>query len=181
MSCVDYLPSFLAELREFQALGTAEDVALDQAQTQLRSGGDGFYVETMTEEALARWESMLGLSSGNGTELADRRFRLLTYMVPQTPFTISRLYEMLADLCGADGYGITWNGDYTLVVRIALASRLSYSSVVALLERVVPANLLLDISLMYNTNDFVGTATHETLSNFTYESIKEEERDTWQL
>lgn len=181
MSYLDYLPSFLAELRQFQAIGGAEDGVMEEAESQLRSAGDDFYVETMTETALARWESMLGLSSGNGTELGERRFRLLTYLIPQTPFTMLRLQEMLADLCGEDGYALSWDGVYTLVVRIALASRVTYSAVVALLERVAPANLVLDISLMYNIQSFVATATHQTLASYTHESIKEEERTTWQL
>lgn len=178
---LDFLPSFLADLQELQALGTTEDVVMAEAEDTLRNAGGHFYVATMSGDTLSRWEAMLGLASGNGLDLSDRQFRLLTYMTPQTPFTITRLGELLADLCGDEGYSIDWDGDYTLVVRVSLTSRLAYSSVVSLVERVAPANLLLDISLMYNTHSFVQLATHQTLSNFTHHQIKEEERDSWQL
>ncbi|WP_409968735.1 DUF2313 domain-containing protein [Bengtsoniella intestinalis] len=176
-----YLPSFLADLQELQALGTAEDVVMTETEDTLRNAGDHFYVESMPADTLSRWESMLGLASGNGIDLVDRRFRLLTYMISQTPFTITRLGELLADLCGEDGYSVALVDKYTLVVRVSLTSRLSFSSVVSLLERVVPANLLLDTSLLYNTHEFVQLATHSTLSQYTHQSIKEEERVSWQL
>lgn len=176
-----YLPSFLAEIQELEVLGETEDVAMGEAEDTLRSAGDHFYVETMTTDSLARWESILGLTSGSGIDLEDRRFRLLTYMIPQTPFTITKLGQLLAELCGEDGYSLTLVDEYTLVVRVTLTSKLAFSSVASLVERVAPANLILDVSLFYNTHGFVGETTHSVLSNFTHQSIKEEERESWQL
>lgn len=178
---ITYLPAFLAQLQEFQALGDAQDGAVEDLETTLRGVGAYFYVETLPVDGLSRWEGLLGLANGTGLDIDDRRFRLLTYMIPQTPFTITRLHELLSELCGAEGYSIAWDDDFTLVVRVALASKLAYSSVTALLQRVTPANLVLDISLLYNNHQFVGTATHQMLADFTHQAIKEEERETWQL
>ncbi len=176
-----YWPDFLAQLQEFQALGSAQDGAIETLETTLRTAGDYFYVETLPTQGLSRWESILGLASGTGLDIEDRRFRLLTYMIPQTPFTITRLHELLDELCGADGYSIAWSDGYTLEVRVALASKLAYSSVAALLERVTPANLLLDMSLLYNNHLTLETATHGMLTAFTHQEIKEEESESWQL
>ncbi len=179
---LEYLPDFLGELAEMQALATAQDGALEEAMTTVRTAPELLFLETLPLEGVTRWETMLRLPSGQGNDLDQRRFRLMTYVVPQTPFTMTRLKTLLTSLCGADCYSLDLDVDaMTLEVRVALETKGNFPAVEALVERVVPANIFLDMSLQYNTHGFLSLATHQQLGYFTHKNLKEEVRDSWQV
>lgn len=61
-----------------------------------------------------------------------------------------------------------------LTVRVALTSRNVLSDVAKLLDRVVPSNLLIDLSLLYNKNNQLSKFTHEELKKYTHIQLREE-------
>ena len=110
MALESYWPEYLRELREFRALAGAEEPELTAAGAALRRAPDDFYTATLTDAGCARWERLLGLPVVHGGDLAQRRFRIMTRMNEQRPFTMARLGEMLRGLCGEEGFTLALDG-----------------------------------------------------------------------
>ena len=135
MALESYWPEYLRELREFRALAGAEEPELTAAGAALRRAPDDFYTATLTDAGCARWERLLGLPVVHGGDLAQRRFRIMTRMNEQRPFTMARLGEMLRGLCGEEGFTLALDGaDFLLTVRLALTARQMLSDAAALLD-----------------------------------------------
>ena len=45
-----------------------------------------------------------------------------------------------------------------------------------MLDEVVPANLVIDFGLLYNTHKTLGRLTHKQLSNYTHKQLREDAR-----
>ncbi len=74
------------------------------------------------KRAIERYEQIFGIVQGY-RHLDERRFRVLAKINAQLPFSIRRLRQQLATLCGDDGYKLEVNGDvYTLTVKVALTA-----------------------------------------------------------
>ena len=105
----------------------------------------------------------------------DRRFRILNRVNESLPFTYRFLENQFTILCGENGYRLQVDHrNYTLIIRVELASKSKYTDVDALLKRVVPANMIIDLSLMYNQHQEVGRFTHGQLHAWTHEHIRSE-------
>jgi hypothetical protein len=173
MQLFEYWPDFLAELKEFQALAQAQQPELDAARTAARQTADQFFIQTLPPEGAGRWERLLNLPLQTGGCLENRRFRVMTLAAEQRPFTLPRLEQLLATLCGEGGASIHCQ-DNQLTVRLALTAKQNYNDVGALLERLAPLNLAIELSLMYNQHQLLHTRTHEQLRASSHEQIRNE-------
>lgn len=61
-----------------------------------------------------------------------------------------------------------------LRLRVDLSAKANYNDVVAMLQRVTPANILLDMDLLYNTHEVLSAFTHEQLAAFTHDQMRGE-------
>ena len=83
--------------------------------------------------------------------------------------------QQLILLCGENGYKLVLDIEkYTMTVKVALISKNMMESVKALLEQVVPCNILLEVGLLYNTYQFLEAYTYEQLGTYTYGDLREE-------
>ena len=122
-----------------------------------------------------RWEKLLKITPKGTETLAERRYRIMTRLIERIPHTIQNLKRQLDYICGADGYSIElFNDEYRLKVRVALTVKYKFDEVKALLARVIPANILLDFSLLYNQHLTLAKYTHAQLSNYTHDFIRNE-------
>ncbi len=175
MELLNYWPEFMAALKEFQELAGAEQPELADALAAVRAAPQSFFVSTLTQGAAERWEGLLGLPVLRGEELADRRFRIMTRTAEQRPFTMRRLEELLGTLCGADGFSVALAGsEFTLTVRVLLTAKQNFDDVESLLGRIVPANLVIDLSLLYNQYQYLSGFSHGILAGYTHEQLRNE-------
>lgn len=143
-----YLPPVLRQVLEFGWIMTAEQPEFDRLYRSLESLLDNQFFDTLDEVGVTRYEKLLGLTIRAGDTLETRRFRVKTKFNEHLPFTIRTLRQQLAALCGEDGYTLTLLHDqYRLLVQMDLAAKGNYETVWEMLERVVPANLALDLTL----------------------------------
>ena len=118
---------------------------------------------------------MIGIAARASEGLDVRKFRLFVRFNEKLPYTVPKLKEQLAALCGDDGYSVTLDAvKFNLIVKIALKSKGMADEVGAMLERMVPLNMNIDLDLMYNQHLTAGKFTHEFLSNYTQKGIREE-------
>ena len=152
----NYLPPVLQDVRELQQITAAENPELNQLDQCIDDALADAYLNDMTLNGIKRWESMLHITSA-GT-LDDRRKAIILRLNEMLPYTIRRLRQMLASICGDDGYSVAVDG-YTLTVRLPALSYHVAWAVYDTLARVVPANMQNIIRLVFQSPAPVGIST----------------------
>ena len=172
---IDYLPPVPKEVREFQLIMEAEQPEISDLWDTHTDALNDQFIESSTENGVFRREQMLKISPKSTDTLDDRKFRLLTRENEQLPFTMRGLERQLATLCGDDGYNVELQGDiFNLIVKIALTAKSMFNDVVDLLDRIIPANLTIDLDLEYNQHITLSGFTHRQLSAFTHDQLRNE-------
>lgn len=129
--------------------------------------------EGADEYTCSRWESILGIVPADDMTLDDRQFNIYTKLFQSTPYTYRKLIEMMDYLVGETNYRMTRDVKAkTLQVKISIGSRFKAESVKELLDRIVPANVLLNIEIAYTTHNNMSAYTHNELSVYTHDEIK---------
>lgn len=152
----NYLPPVLQNVRELQQITATEDAELNHMNQCIEDALADAYLNDMTLNGIKRWESMLHIAPA-GT-LDDRRKAIIIRLNEMLPYTIRRLRQMLASICGDDGYSVAVDG-YTLTVRLPALSYHVAWAVYDTLARVVPANMQNIIRLVFQSPAPVGVST----------------------
>lgn len=171
----EYLPSILLKTYEFPLLCDTEQREFDRLNTAVDEVLDAQFVSTAGERGIERYEQIFSIVPQDTDTLDERRFRVLAKINAQLPFSIRRLRQQLATLCGDDGYKLEVNGGvYTLTVKVALTAKRNQQAVEELLAGIVPANMVCTTSLLYNQHADLTRFTHAQLALLTHFEIREE-------
>lgn len=171
----DYLPPILLKTYEFPLLCDTEQGEFDRLAEAADAVLDAQFLSTAGEYAISRYEKIFGVVPQDTDTLDERRFKVLTKINTQLPFSVRRLRQQLATLCGEDGYTLEVSGGkYTLAVKVALTAKRNQQAVEELLEDIVPANMVCTTSLLYNTWEQIKRLTWGELKKLTWREIKEE-------
>lgn len=172
---IDYLPPIVQEIREIKEIMKAaqpEMVKIWQAYEDMLSDQ---FIEDATEYGVKRWEKILHITPKATDTLEARKFTILTRFNEQLPFTMVTLNNQLETLCGEDGFTLTLDhNNYTLYVQVALVAKSNFDDVDRLLDRVVPANMVINISLKYNQQSTLKVFTHGQLKQWTHDDLRNE-------
>lgn len=172
---IDYLPNILKELEEFKQLMNAEQKQVDDLWNMIYKILNEAFIETAESDGLTRWETILNLTPLDTDTAEVRRMRIHAKILEAVPYTWETLKQMFDGLCGEDGYKLELkNKEYTLVIKVALTSKRLKDEVVKMADRVVPANLILDIDLLYNTYELLKQITWGQATEKTYKDLKDE-------
>jgi len=172
---IDYLPPVLAGLREVKHIMNAEQPELELLWKNCDNALDDQFIEDMTINGIGRWETMLDIMPSATDTIDTRRFRIRTKLNEKLPFTLQMLRRSLRSLCGRDGYTVQVNpSNFTVIVRIALFADENFQDVKDLLKRMIPANMIIDLSFQYNTNNNISKYTYGELKNHTHYSLRNE-------
>ena len=171
----DYLPPILLKTYEFPLLCETEQPEIDRLHDAADAVLDAQFLSTAGEYAIQRYEKIFGVVPQDTDTLDERRFKVLTRINTQLPFSVRRLRQQLETLCGEDGYKLELDGDrYTLTVRVALTAKRNQQAVEELLADIVPANMVCTTSLLYNQHADLTRLTHAQLALLTHFEIREE-------
>lgn len=173
---IEYLPENLRNVEEYNAILTLaeqpEMVELWEAEENILK--DQFIADA-TENGISRWEKILGIVPKATDSLDSRKISILTRINEQIPFTLTTLKEQLEAICGKGECDVDLEADkYTLSVKVALTAASNLNDVNLFLKRVVPANLIVHLTLKYNQHSMFSTYTHQDLSTFTHEQLRNE-------
>ena len=170
MKIIEYLPPVLAEIREFKILGESEDLQLDNLKTEINSLTNELFVTTAERVGLDRWEKILNISNSS-TDIEFRRFRILSRL---NSFGLT-LNQRLSAIVGKGNYKVDYYfKEDRLKVSLTLDTKEYEKEVRRMLDEVVPANLIIDFGLLYNTHEILGRFTHEQLSKYTHQKLRED-------
>ena len=172
MKIIEYLPPVLAEIREFKILGESEDLQLNNLKYEINSLTNELFVTTAEGVGLDRWEKILNITNSS-TDVEFRRFRILSRL---NSFGLT-LNQRLTSIVGTGNYKFDYYfKEYRLKVSLTLDTKEYEKEVKRMLDEVVPANLLIDFGLLYNTHKTLGRLTHKQLSNYTHKQLREDAR-----
>ncbi len=169
------IPDVLKDVREIKALIDTENIEMNLLNAALALYLNNTFVETADSYGIGRWEAMLQIVPKLTDTLDERRFRVLSRINERLPFTIRSLEQQLATLCGPSGYTVELlHEQYLLKVRVELTAKSKLEDVRAMLTRVVPANIVIDLDLRYNRHSDFDGFTHEELSAYTHQQLRDE-------
>ncbi len=172
---IDYLPQVLKEVRELKLIFQSEQIEIEKLWDALENALNDQFVVDSTEYGVSRWEKILGIIPKATETLDARKFRILTRLNEQLPYTMRTLKQQLEALCGKDGYSIKlYNDAYTIEVKVNLIAKSNFDDVGALLQRVIPANMIIDLKLIYNQHLTLKQFTHAHLQTYTHNQLRSE-------
>lgn len=172
---IDYLPDFLKQFREFKQLMYTEQPQMEKLWNYIDDTLANFFISDATNDGLKRFETILSIKPKDTDSLSDRRFRILSRWNEQLPYTMNVLKMQLTSLCGTNGYLVELNNrEYTLVVKVALTAKNNFIDVGNYLEKVVPVNMVIDLSLLYNQHQTLAKYMHTQLSIYTQQQLRDE-------
>lgn len=172
---IDYLPDAIGRMREIRMVMAEEQPELEAVWQGAQGALNDQFVQSATANGVARWERILHIAPKGTEDLDARKFRILTRLNEQLPYTTRTLEGQLMTLCGEDGYSVEVRGaEYTLIIRIALTAKSNFEDVEKLLHRVVPANMLIDLALKYNQYLTLKSFTHAQLARYTHKELRNE-------
>lgn len=173
---LEYLPDFLRDLTEMSEIMTAETPELETIHAKIDLTLANQFIMTADEETIARMEKMFSVPAQPNATLEDRKFSVKAFLNQSSPFTYRTLCGQLEALCGVDGYSVELTpSTYTIKIRIGLARRNNYNAAQEMIERVLPCNLVLDLSLLYNQYSTLSRYTHRQLAAYTHYAIRNDE------
>ncbi len=172
---IDYLPPYMQEYLEIKSIMQTEQPEIDALWSATEQVFANQYILDATEYGVSRWESMLKIFPKATETLDERKFRILTRLNQELPYTLTRLKEMLTVLCGADGFVIDLQANkYHIEIKLAVGNHNNYGEVQKLITTIIPANLTQYVSVMYNPHRVVGLLRHIDLAEHTHEHIRNE-------
>lgn len=172
---IDYLPYVVREYAEFIGITSAQQDEFERAWNAADDVLNNQFINTARNVGLSRWEKILEITPKGTDTLDDRRFRILTRINEELPYTLPQLRSILKTLCGAGNYSATIaDSTYILIVKIGLAAKNNFNDVKSLLDRVVPSNIVVELSQLYNTHTELSRFTHTQLAAYTHDQLRNE-------
>lgn len=174
---IEYLPEFMREFKEMQYLCEVEQIQCSDLLDTIEQTWDNQFIETCDEATIERWEKMLRIIPLDSDSLEDRKFRILKLIKLKYPYTSKVLDEYLTEICGGEDYYsiIFYEEEMVLKIRIALSRKNQKDEIEKWLRKIIPANLLLDFSVLYNTHADLKKYTYGQLSSYSHTEIREKE------
>lgn len=162
----------IGDTREFQEIAKVLNPELENLWSSIGKVLSEWFLSSMSEYGIARIEKMLGIMPYDTDTIEDRRFRLKARYNQETPYTYRSLYNMIDNLCNGD-FEMSLDG-FVLKVKLGLGVRKQFAEVQNLLERIVPANIIIVVDILYNTNDTLSKFTHAQLAKYTHYQLHDE-------
>ena len=172
---INYLPHFMQEYFEMQKIMDAEQPEVDHVWSEVDNVLADQFILDATENGVKRWESMLGISPKDTDSLDERKFRILTKLNQELPYTLRKLEQALNNLCGNDMFSIELRAaEYHIEIKLGLSNQNSYEEVSNLLRKMLPANMTQWVQIMYNRHETWAPYKHFQLAAYTHERLKSE-------
>lgn len=172
---INYLPPFMQVYEELKTIMETEQVEVDRLWLEAENSlADQFILEA-TEYGVRRWESMLGISPKDTDTLDERKFRILTKLNQELPYTLRKLEQALTNLCGNNMFSIEVSAaEHHVEIKLGLVNKNNYQEVVNVLKKMIPANMTQWVQIMYNSHHVLAGLTHVEMTAYTHEQLRNE-------
>ena len=170
-----YQPLIIKDYREFKEIAEIENTILTDCWSSSNNVFLDQFIETLTDNGCKRWEKILNIQPKGTDTLEVRRFRIKSRINEDLPYTYKALVNVLNSLCGEGQYTINlYNNEYRLKILIELTAKKLFDEVESTVKRMIPANMILEVSLRYNQYLHFKKYTYGQLSVYTNKQLREE-------
>lgn len=171
---IEYYPEWLREFREIKQLAKLQQQQSEKLWGCLQSIIDNNFLESLDENGCSRWEKELKLQVKDGMTLQERRANIIGRHLEERPFTVAKFRNMLNTLCGDGNYTLVIkSSQYTVLVRLRLNMKDQKNAVLELMSRVLPANMLYSVEIIYNEYSLFKTMKYSQLKTYTHSQLRE--------
>jgi len=170
----DYWISEIKETLQFKAIADSEDVDLSILEGHLENLLNDQFIETATEEGIARREKLLKITPKAQDSKETRRRRVGFMWDNQLPYTYNKLIQQLDSIAKGQYLIILDHNSYTLSITLELNYRRLVDAVEEVASEMMPANLVLIVELRYNTHQLLSNFTRGWLGAFTHFELRNE-------
>lgn len=172
---MNFIPDYLKNCIEMKAIQEAIQPEIQNMEDETEHLLRNTFILTSDEKGIKKYENMLGTQALDNDTLDNRQFRVLSKWNRYVPYTKTTLRKKLETLCGEDGFTLEIiPAEKRLIVRVSLRSRKNYDEVDRLLEEIVPQDMIIDLSLLYNKYSFMRKMPHFRLAEYTHYQIRNE-------
>lgn len=170
---IDYLPLYMQEYDEIERIMEAEQSECDNAYEGLELVWNNQFLFSATDEGLKRWEKMLGVTPKADDTFQERRFRIYALLNQELPYTYNKLAETLTTLCGTSDWQVDLNtSSCTVDVKLGISNHKNMATVQEILKKMIPANMVVTITLLCNPHELLYDFTHNQLSEYTHDYLR---------
>lgn len=172
---IDYLPEVIAGANELKALEDALEQEKENVYEEINKRIYESYIQEAEETGIIRWEKILNIDIITTDTIDDRRFRLLNRLNGDLPYTMNAIKKKLEIICGKGNCKVVYNKEeFRLSVKISLMIKGRRTEVKNILYKRIPANIILEVILLYNNHEEVARFTHQKLSGWRHRELCEE-------
>lgn len=170
---INYLPDILKHINEFKQIMKSEQPEIDRFWSESNNYVNNSFVLTQDANTASRWEKILHIASKDTDELDVRNFKILSVMQGKLPYTYRVLYKtLLAMIKDKNDFKLEVDNEkYFVKITVALSSGELRDEIEKLADRIVPANMLLSVSLWYTTHKMLEKKTYGSLETYTHEEL----------
>lgn len=138
------LPAWYDGIYEMQVLMDVETSLLQELLNHIKTAQSNQYISTADSQTIAMYEQMLRIAVDPSDTLELRRFRVLTRIASQKPYTLNYLRELLSSF-GPVELDMLYN-DYKLIASMSFEQIGEVSEIEYIFRSVVPANIVVEIN-----------------------------------
>ena len=169
-----YFPPIVAETKEIKHISNALTNEFKRLQKARDETYKNQYVSTLEPSGCKRWETMLNILPKQTDSLETRRMRIAGQIISEIPYTKETLKSILTNMCGDTGYLLYIDySKLSIVVKLELTFKEQQRIVESTLEKIIPANMILDVSIRYRAHEELANYTHGQLASYTHSEIRE--------
>lgn len=162
----------IPDIKQIYDINEMQGDTLDQTVEQIDSDMN---IDEMDASTVERWETILKIVPARSDTLDVRRFQIKTKITDSMPYTYRALERKLDDMC-AGAYDIVIDRiNQSIKVNLGLASQKKINDVMNMLEEMVPLDMIIDTSVLYNAHGYLAQYPHCILAQFTHKELREME------
>jgi hypothetical protein len=163
---LDYLPEYLREIKEFQALDGCVNPKMEELMQRTNQVYSNRFILTADSDTISRWEKILKIIPLQNFSLGSRRLKVFQRKSEKIPYTFAMLSQYLSQLFK----NVTIERDFSkreLHVVIQMDEDTQVDNLYSALRAMLPANMLIRITLQ-------STMTAQTYIGASMTSFAEE-------
>ena len=176
MQLYEYLPFFVSNTKEFKELYKVLQPEADNLFTETDNRLKDMFVLGSSEEGTKHYEKIVSITPKLTDSLEKRQLDILAIYNEVPPFTYERLEEILTSTLGANNFKIKLDlENYFLEILLKRDKAPFESQINAMLERIVPVNIVLRYSIDWNKWKDLKPFKWSTMSTATWKEARESE------
>lgn len=169
----EYVPPFLAEIRELAEIYQVEGAEIGLLQHELRSLFDQCFIVTATW-GLFRWEKMLGVATNMSLTYEQRREILMAKLRGHGTTTKRMIEETAATFSGGEVKVIEDNPNHLFVIQFIGIKGIprNMQAFISMLEDIKPAHLAYRFEYRYTTWEELKPYTWNRLKTMSWDDVR---------